>query len=137
MANRSVDIDDFAIALTSLLEDANDAMTDAAADATRKSIRSGAKLLRGEYTDGIGRHPWSDEYRGGFRSQMTHEGNMPSGEIGNKAKPGLVHLLEKGHLTPNGTRSTAKFPHMAPAFEEIQEDFVSLMQREIGRALEK
>ena len=100
--------------------------------ATTQATRKGAKTVSKHASKG-GRHAWSGEYVGGFSSHVTH-GATTVGEIGNKAKPGLVHLLEKGHATLTGRR-TGAFPHMAPAFTEISADFVERAEREIGRAI--
>lgn len=128
------DADAFAASLESLIGDIPDAVAEAAGKAVGQSVRKGAKQLRGKYTDGIGRHPWSAEYRGGFSSHVDKGGRVTTGEIGNKAKPGLVHLLEKGHATLTGRR-TGKFGHMDPAFQEIQEDFVERVGKAVGEAL--
>lgn len=136
MANRDItcDVDAFAASLEQLIGDIPQACGDATEKAVGQSVRKGAKLLRGRYTEGIGKHPWSAEYRGGFSSRVKRAGLSTEGRIGNKAKPGLVHLLEKGHATLNGRR-TGKFEHMDPAFREVQEDFVERVGKAVGEAL--
>ncbi|MBR3384148.1 MAG: hypothetical protein IKG69_02905 [Atopobiaceae bacterium] len=127
-------IDDFAASLASLIGDVPDACGDGCEKAVRQSIRKTAKGLRsGEYGKS-GRHEWSDEYMGGFSSAMVKGGLTPAGEVGNKAKPGLVHLIEKGHATLTGRR-TAAFPHMAPAFDDMADEFVELAAKYVGDAL--
>ena len=127
-------IDDFAASLASLIGDIPDACGDGCQKAVRQSIRKTAKGLRsGEYGSS-GRHDWSGEYMGGFSSAVVKGGLTPAGEVGNKAKPGLVHLLEKGHATLNGRRTNA-YPHMAPAFEDMSRDFVERMDKYVDSAL--
>lgn len=128
------DIDAFATSLEALIGDIPEACDKETEKAVTKSVRKGAKLLRGKYTSGIGKHEWSAEYRGGFSSHVTKGGMETTGEIGNKNKPGLVHLLEKGHATLTGRR-TNKYEHMDPAFREIQEDFVVQVENAVGKAL--
>ena len=70
----------------------------------------------------------------GFASHVER-GVETVGEVGNKNKPGLVHLLEKGHLTLTGRKTTA-YPHMAPAFDAMSEEFVEEYKKAIGAALE-
>lgn len=100
--------------------------------AVAQSTRKGVKTVKKHAGKG-GVHKWSERYVGGFSSHVEG-GISPSGEIGNKSEPGLVHLLEKGHATLTGRRTRA-FPHMAPAFEEIQDDFVDRVAKAVGEAL--
>lgn len=130
--NITVPLDAFARGVEELVGDIPDACTDAANKATAQSTRKGAKTVKKHASKG-GRHAWSNEYINGFSSHVK-QGVMAEGEIGNKAKPGLVHLLEKGHVTLT-SRRTGAFPHMAPAFEEIQQDFIERMEKAIGGAL--
>ena len=134
MSERYCSIDTFSASLTDLLGDVFDECDEKTSRAVRSSARKGAQLLREKYTAGIGRNPWSDEYRNGFKSHVESDGRLTVGEIGNKAKPGLVHLLEKGHLTPAGHR-TGTFRHMAPAFDETSEYFVEAVDRAIRSAI--
>lgn len=136
MADKSIECDlgTFAASLESLIGDIPDACNEGCAKAVRQSIRKTAKDLRsGEYGK-KGVHEWSDEYMQGFSSAQVKGGPTPAGEVGNKAKPGLVHLLEKGHVTLTGRRTQA-FPHMAPAFEDMAEDFTERVQKYVGEAL--
>jgi len=130
--NLTCDLDGFSAAISSLVGDIPASCTEAANKAVAQSVRKGAKTVQAHAKKG-GVHEWSGKYVGGFTSHVT-PGVVASGEIGNKAKPGLVHLLEKGHATLTGRRTRA-FPHMAPAFEEIQDDFVERMERAVGEAL--
>lgn len=131
---RDCGIDDFATSLTALIGDIPDACGEGCEKAVRQSIRQTARKLRGGEFGKSGRHDWSEEYMGGFSSSVVKGGLTPAGEVGNKAKPGLVHLLEKGHATLTGRR-TAAFPHMAPAFEDMADDFVERAERYVGEAL--
>lgn len=128
------DIDSFAASLDSLIGDIPASCGEGCEKAVRQSIRKTAKGLRSGEFGNSGRHVWSDEYMGGFSSAVVKGGLTPAGEVGNKSKPGLVHLLEKGHATLTGRR-TAAFPHMAPAFESMSEEFVELAEKYVGEAL--
>lgn len=131
----TVGMDAFSRGVEELLGDIPNACGDALETATTQSARSTAKKLRGEYTAGIGRNPWSAEYRNGFSSHVERNGLNVTGEVGNRAKPGLVHLLEKGHATLTERRTQA-YPHMAPAFEDMEDDFVKRASDALGRVLE-
>lgn len=104
--------------------------------AVGQSVRKTAKELRSGEFGSAGQHEWSAEYMQGFSSRSTTKGLESEGEIGNKNKPGLVHLLEKGHLTMAGRRTRA-YPHMAPAFVSLEEDFLERAKRAIIEALEE
>ena len=137
MANREItcDVDAFARSLESLIGDIPMLCGEGLEKAVKKSIKRTAKQLRNGEFGKAGKHVWSEEYMGGFSSRMTREGMTPEGEVGNKAKPGLVHLLEKGHVTLTERRTQA-YPHMAPAFDSMTEDFVDDARRCIQEALQ-
>ena len=128
------DIDRFAASLMELLGDVPDACADGCEKAVRRSVRETAKKLRGGEFGSSGRHEWSEEYMQGFASSMVKGGFTPAGEVGNRGKPGLVHLLEKGHATLTGRR-TAAFPHMAPAFDDMAEGFPEMVEKYVKEAL--
>ena len=131
--NITCGIDAFARSVEELVGDIPSSCSEAMYKATSQSVRKGAKVVKENASKG-GKHSWSSEYVGGFSSHVERDGEMSVGEIGNKNKPGLVHLLEKGHVTLTGRR-TAAFPHMAPAFEEIQQDFIDRVKRYVGEAI--
>lgn len=125
--------ENFARSIEQLVGDIPVACGDGIEKAVQKSTRKGVKTVKG-YAKTGGVHKWSEEYVGGFRSKTKRMGLESEGEIGNKAKPGLVHLLEKGHATLTGRRTRA-FPHLAPAFEEISDDFVEQVKKYVGEAI--
>ena len=127
-------IDNFASSLMGLIGDVPELCGEGCERAVRQSIRQTASKLRGGEFGNSGRHEWSEEYMGGFASSMVDGGLTPAGEVGNRAKPGLVHLLEKGHMTLTDRR-TAAFPHMAPAFDDMTDGFVELVEKYVGEAL--
>lgn len=132
--NLTRDIDAFAAGLEELIGDIPAACAEKGGDAIAKSVRKTASELRSGTYGSSGKHKWSPEYMGGFTSHVER-GMETVGEVGNKNKPGLVHLLEKGHLTLTGRRTTA-YPHMAPAFDAMAEDFIEEYKKAIGEALQ-
>jgi hypothetical protein len=128
------DVDRFGVAIEQLVSDIPAKSTDGLEKAIRKQAAETAKKLRGEFTDGIGKHEWSEEYRNGFTSRTDRKKLEVSAEVGNKAKPGLVHLLEEGHATLTGRR-TQRYPHMEPAFVDMQDGFVQKAERYIFEEL--
>lgn len=132
-SNITCDVDMFAISVDKILNGVASAMDERVGEAVAQSTRRGAKTVRAKAGEG-GVHAWSKRYTGGFSARVT-KGQMTTGEIGNRREPGLVHLLEKGHATINGRRTRA-FPHMEPAYEEIEKDLIERLNRAIGQALE-
>lgn len=129
------DLDNFGATLEQMLGSSLRGVEKESNEAVEKATRRGARLLRGKYTDNIGKTEWSERYRKGFTSHIE-KGKLTTGEIGNKAVPGLVHLLEKGHATLTGRRTKA-YPHMGPAFEDIEEDYVKRMEKAVTTGLEQ
>lgn len=132
MRNLTVPVDAFARGIEELIGDIPYACQEKIGKATERAIREGVNTVKDHASAG-GVHEWSADYIEGFQSHVT-KGIVTEGEIGNKNKPGLVHLLEKGHVTINGRRTRA-FPHMAPAFTEIQQDFIDKVEKAVGEAL--
>ena len=133
MPSEYCDIDAFASSLERLLGDVSEKCQEKGGNAVAKATRKTAKELRAGTFGSAGKHEWSAEYMGGFSSHVDR-GIQTIGTVGNKAKPGLVHLLEKGHATLTGRR-TAAYPHMEPAFNSMSEEFVSEYEKAIGEAL--
>lgn len=73
--------------------------------------------------------PGSGEYASGWTQKKLDERTYV---VYNKAKPGLTHLLEKGHLTMNQFggpyRRTPAHPHIGPATEAEKEAFIADME---------
>jgi len=127
------DVDKFAATLTDLIGEVFDQCDENVSKAVSQATKRGAKELRETYAI-IGAHMWSDEYREGFKAHIDKTGKVTTGEIGNSAKPGLVHLLEKGHATLTGRRTRA-YPHMEPTFEDVSEDLIERIDRAVASAL--
>jgi len=132
--NITEDLDRFAIGIDKLVGDIPMACDEALDKAVSRSTRKAAKSLREELTEKIGKHEWSEEYRKGFTSRVDRSEAQTVGTVGNKNKPGLVHLLEKGHATPAGRRTQA-YPHMDVAFVGMQEEFMSNIKKDLREAM--
>lgn len=133
MFDIDADIDEFAISVERLVASSLEGAKENTRKVVAREARKGAKLVKGYASQG-GVHEWSPEYVGGFHSHVETRGGLTTGEIGNSDKPGLVHLLEKGHATLNG-RKTRAFPHMGPAFEDISADFPDEVAQAVGEGL--
>jgi len=71
------------------------------------------------------------EYRKGFKIKKSSKSGRTTRIIYNKNCPGLVHLLEFGHVIRNGTGryfgETDPRPHMRPAYDK----YVPQMEKNI------
>ena len=117
--------DRFAADLSGILKEFEADVDKALPGAVRESCKVGRKVARQLAPS---RH--KDGYRSGFTYKQRKEKGRVIGAVGNRLKPGLVHLLEKGHATPAGGR-VAGIPHMAPAADRAFETF----EREIDQAI--
>lgn len=126
-------VDKFAVTIDKILNDVSMAADTRVSKAVEQSTTAGVNTVKW-MARGLGRK-WSSRYIGGFKSRISKAGGLTIGEIGNKAEPGLVHLLEHGHATLNGRRTRA-FPHMEPAKDEIEKDLIQRVYEAIGEALE-
>ena len=133
MHSITCDIDKFAYGIEELIGDIPKRCSDKVGKATVQATRAGVRTVKSHASKG-GVHEWSGRYVGGFQSHVDRGGMVTVGQIGNKNEPGLVHLLEKGHATPAGRR-TRSFPHMAPAFTEIADDFIRRAEKAFMEAI--
>ena len=129
----TVDADRFGYAIESILKDVSDNLDKNLTSAVKSAVRVGVQqermyaaayplVITGKYIEGISSH-------------VSRKGkNDVYGEIGNKNKPGLAHLLEKGHATIGGGRVPA-YPHIAYAADEAFEKFEELALEAVDKSL--
>lgn len=121
----TVGADAFAKALNSILEE-YELLVDESADvpvsevckSTRDELRSTSPVKTGGYASG-----WT------YTLKAKKKGIY--GEIGNKDKPGLVHLLEKGHAKVGGG-FVAPRVHVAPAADHAEKELVEKIKAALG-----
>lgn len=77
--------------------------------------KEAAKKLRSESPKNTGK------YRKGWMAKVENARLGVSATVYNKAKPGLAHLLEYGHVKRNGGR-TRPNPHIAPVNDWAEEE---------------
>lgn len=130
----SCDADAFAIGLEELLADIEPEVAEGISEEIPKVARKGAKRLR-EVAGAKWTGKTGSKYAKGFSSKTLSTGTVASAEIGNKAMPGLVHLLEKGHETLT-SRRVAGIPHVSTVYDEIEPEVIEAVDRAVGEALE-
>lgn len=102
-----VEEDQFAAALSEILGDIADSADEAVFHLVHDSVREG----RDEWRRGAASYGW--EYGKHVTYRALRQKHGVEGHIYSR-KPGMPHLLEKGHAKIGGGRTRA-FPHVKPA----------------------
>lgn len=132
MADRYIDIDRFAKAVSDIVEDAEKRVEDRVPTAVSGACKAGRKAVR---ANAAAAFKGTGAYAKGFGYKVGKRSNRECvGEIGNKDLPGLVHLLEKGHAKMGGGRVAGR-EHVAPAADEAFGEFERLMDDVVEEAL--
>lgn len=87
----------------------------------RKDVQAAARATRNELRNGALTPALSGVYAAGWSYETELDIGHVRVAVRNKRKPGLTHLLEKGHAKfvhgrPTGGRVPA-YPHIEPAYE--------------------
>ena len=109
--SQTIDADRFAVALKGIFSNVENQLTTNLEQPVEEACKAAQKVARksGTYKDKATK---KGKYRSGFAHRVDKKGRYEAvGYVGNRKKPGLVHLLEKGHATMRGGRTRA-FPHM-------------------------
>ncbi len=125
---RSVEVspDGFEGALSGILSEIDYDCAEAIEKPVRECAKSGRSKLRKDSPRMTG------EYASGWSYTMKGKSKSVFAEIGNKRKPGLVHLLEKGHAKVGGGR-VAPVVHVDPVAQEVFDE----LERSIAEAIEE
>ena len=121
------------IAVGELARAVNEAMSEYR-DLTEQALKS-AVIQVAKETKNIAKErspSLSGRYKKGWATTKTADA---SGQISitvyNRARPGLTHLLEKGHAKRGGGRVSG-IPHIAPAEEHAVAELESRIRRELS-----
>lgn len=127
--------DNFSRTMEELLDDLSDDVKAVSKKAVRKSAQKGRQSVRANARK-VGPHAGglkiTGEYIKGWAYKVVETDKSYSAEIGNKRKPGLAHLLEKGHAKVGGGRDVPAYPHIADAADETFETFVDAVKEGVG-----
>lgn len=125
MDNYTIDADRFAATMEQLLGDLANEVEAGSGRAVRKAAQKGRKETKAN----------APERTGGYKEGWTYTvKNTPEGwfaEVGNKKKPGLAHLLEKGHAKVGGGRVDGR-EHIAPAADKAFDELIKQVQSEVN-----
>lgn len=116
---------DFAAAMEKILEEYGDDVARNSEEALKATAKEVTKELKkaGKYGT-VSKKP--------FRKQFTYELNKTrlttTATVGNK-KAGLMHLLEFGHATRGGGRTTTAFGFVKPINDKTEEIFLQEFEK--------
>ena len=114
---QTIAADRFAVALNGIFSNVESQLTTNLDEPVEEACKAAKKSLRKKGQPYRDRPTKKGLYRTGFNHRVNKKGKYEAvGYVGNSRKPGLVHLLEKGHATMRGGRTRA-FEHMRPAAE--------------------
>lgn len=97
----------------------------------RATAKEAVKELKATSPEGKGSR--KGHYKDGWASKVESEDALSIGiRIYNKKKPGLTHLLEKGHAKRGGGRVEG-IPHIAPAERKAVKAYERRLERRLSR----
>ena len=121
------------ISVSDLARAVNEAMSEYR-DLTEQALKSAVTEVAKETKDIAKENSpsLSGRYKKGWATKKTTDA---SGQISvtvyNRARPGLTHLLEKGHAKRGGGRVSG-VPHIAPAEEHAVSELETKIRRELS-----
>lgn len=125
----TVSPDELIGAVTATLEEYSEEVTEAVNAAVEAGAKKFIKDVRERSPSETGR------YKKGWKSKKTETGvgkRKITATVYNANKPGLTHLLEKGHQKAGGGRQEG-VPHISVAVDAAQRYFPELIQDAIER----
>ena len=130
--NVEVSVDRFAVAFGSILDEVGSGIDEALLPA----VKRGCKVARDTTRANVAASGITSVH--GYDREITYKTDksdmIASGVVGNKVRPGLPHLLEKGHAKVGGGRTRA-FEHFAPGADAGARAFEERLMQEVGNAL--
>lgn len=115
--NRVCRAGDFYLALTDILNEVEKDVDESIKEPVVKNLKKGKNELRATSPVKTG------EYAAGWAYSLNPKKKGVFGEIGNKDKPGLVHLLENGHAKVGGGFVPAQ-PHVRPVADRLERSLI-------------
>lgn len=130
---QKVSINNFADAVMDALEEYVEMTTEEFEEIAREVAKEGSKKLKQTSPDGAGSGGKKGHYFAGWGVKYERRGaNKFTFYIYNRKKPGLTHLLEKGHQLWQGGRARA-FPHIKPVEEWCNKEFERRVKARLGK----
>ena len=129
---RKIKIDGLADAVMDSLREYSDIAAEELEEIAREVAKEGTKKLKATSPKGTGEGK-KGHYADGWSVKAEKAGaNKFSFVIHNRKKPGLTHLLERGHQLRQGGRARA-IPHIKPVEEWCNEEYERRVKARLGR----
>lgn len=124
MARQKLTADNFSEQVSKILKDYEGDITDSVGEISLKIGKSGAQAIKNDAnTKFKDVNLQKGRYGSGWKAEITEQTRLKTVVTIHNAKyPGLPHLLEYGHLTRNGKRTTPR-PHIKPVEDQITKEF--------------
>lgn len=126
MGRRRVTLDGFADAVAEIIGDYADGVYATQSKAVTYSTNQALRQVRSNSQQ------FSGKYAGGWKKQIERTNVTAEGVIYNN-RPGLPHLLEKGHVKRGGHGRTEARPHVLP----VQETVNKILMQKLEEGLSK
>lgn len=123
-------IESLAVSISAILEEySSDVAADMKSEA-KEVAKAAVKELKATSPVGNGSN---GHYKDGWTSKVEAENSVSIGiRVYNKKKPGLTHLLEKGHAKRGGGRVEG-IPHIAPAEKNAIAEYEKRLKERLSR----
>ena len=123
-------IESLAVSISAMLEEYSaDVVADMKSEA-KEVAKATVKELKATSPVGAGSN---GHYKDGCTSKVEAENSVSIGiRVYNKKKPGLTHLLEKGHAKRGGGRVEG-IPHIAPAEKNAIAEYEKRLKERLSR----
>lgn len=128
--SKKTEIESLSVEISALLEEYSQDVVEDMKEAAKVVAKDAVKELKETSPAGEG---YGGHYKDGWRSKVESETSKSLRiRVYNKKKPGLTHLLEKGHAKRGGGRVEG-IPHIAPAEQNAIEKY----ERDLKERLSK
>lgn len=127
-----IGVDRFAKTMEDILGDLAGEVKEGSGKAVKKAAQVGRREVK---KNSPRRNHGEKHYADGWATRTRKTEDGWTSEIGNKVKPGLAHLLEKGHAKVGGGRVPPAVPggHIGPAADKAFDELRRQVEKEVGK----
>ena len=126
MGRRKVSLDGFADAVAEIIGDYADGVYATQSKAVTYSTNQALRQVRSNSGQ------FNGEYAAGWRKQITRTNVTAEGVVYN-VRPGLPHLLEKGHVKRGGHGRVAGKPHALPVQFKVNKELMEKLKEGLSK----